>query len=102
MDRSAFWRLIEAAKQESNGKVEQEVDELYQMLLVLPAAEIAEFHNHFWELMDQSYTWDLWAAAYIILGGCSDDAFDYFRGWLIAQGESVFENAMKDPETLVT
>ena len=33
-------------------------------------------------------------------GGCSDDCFTYFRGWLIAQGETVFYNALKDPETL--
>ena len=33
-------------------------------------------------------------------GGCSDDSFDYFRGWLIAQGKQVYEQALRDPETL--
>jgi hypothetical protein len=29
---------------------------------------------------------DQWGAAYLANGGCSDDGFDYFRGWLIGQG----------------
>lgn len=32
------------------------------------------------------YRRDLWAAAYIIGGGCSDDSFIDFRAGLIAQG----------------
>ncbi|WP_342210876.1 LysR family transcriptional regulator [Streptomyces sp. DH-12] len=42
----------------------------------------------------------LWAAAYVINGGCSDDGFDYFRGWLIAQGREVFERAVARPGAL--
>lgn len=34
------------------------------------------------------------------MGGCSDDGFDYFRGWLIAQGEEIFNKALKNPEFL--
>lgn len=47
-----------------------------------------------------AYRWDLWAAAYIINGGCSDDGFRYFRDWLISEGRSVFEKALKDPDSL--
>ena len=46
----------------------------------------------------EAYRWDLWAVAYIINGGCSDDGFEYFRGWLIAQGKDYFEAALKNPE----
>lgn len=42
----------------------------------------------------------LWAAAYLINGGCSDDGFDYFRGWLIAQGRTVFEQVTADVDCL--
>ncbi|OSP39974.1 hypothetical protein B7767_28795 [Streptomyces sp. 13-12-16] len=42
----------------------------------------------------------LWAAAYVINGGCSDDGFDYFRGWLIAQGRETFERVVADPDAL--
>ena len=40
------------------------------------------------------------AAASLILGGCSDDGFEYFRGWLIAQGREVFERSVADPDSL--
>jgi hypothetical protein len=53
-----------------------------------------------WELMAASYRTDLWAAAYLINGGCSDDGFDYFRGWLITQGAEVFHRALADPDSL--
>jgi hypothetical protein len=33
-------------------------------------------------------------------GGCSDDGFDYFRGWLLAQGKDAFERALRDPDSL--
>jgi hypothetical protein len=49
---------------------------------------------------DESYRWDLWGAAYQINRGCSDDSFDYFRGWLMAQGQTVWESAVADPDTL--
>ncbi|MFC9245678.1 DUF4240 domain-containing protein [Streptomyces sp. NPDC057136] len=50
--------------------------------------------------MADSCTNPLWAAAYVINGGCSDDGFDYFRGWLIAQGREVFERTAADPDAL--
>jgi len=37
---------------------------------------------------------------FVISGGCSDDGFEYFRCWLIAQGKAVFEAALKDPDSL--
>jgi hypothetical protein len=33
-------------------------------------------------------------------GGCSDDGFEYFRGWLVAQGQQVYEAALADPDSL--
>jgi hypothetical protein len=50
--------------------------------------------------MRDSYRWDLWGAAYVINQGCSDDGFDYFRGWLLVQGKDVWDEALRDPETL--
>jgi hypothetical protein len=60
--------------------------------------EIVAFQEHLDERMWESYRYDLWAVAFIMNGGCSDDGFDYFRGWLIAQGRDVFEGAMRAPE----
>jgi hypothetical protein len=50
--------------------------------------------------MADSYRSSLWAAAYVINGGCSDDGFDYFRGWLMLQGREAFGQAVADPDSL--
>ena len=48
----------------------------------------------------RSYTWELWGAAYLINGGCSDDGFDYFRAGLIALGRAAFEAGVRDADSL--
>jgi hypothetical protein len=100
MDRSEFWKLIEETRAASQGDCEQLVELLQRRLQALPAEQIVRFKVILDELMAESYTWELWAAGYLINGGCSDDGFDYFRAWLIAQGEAIFTSALKDPETL--
>ena len=63
-------------------------------------AQIVAFAQPLWDLLSISYRNDLWAAAYVMCGGASDDGFDYFRGWLIAQGREVFERSLADPDSL--
>ena len=50
--------------------------------------------------MADSYRSSLWAAAYVINAGCSDDGFGYFRGWLMFQGRETFGQAVADPDSL--
>jgi hypothetical protein len=63
-------------------------------------AEIETFARDQDDLLRTSYRWDLWGAAFVINGGCSDDGFDYFRGWLLLQGREVWNAALRDPESL--
>jgi hypothetical protein len=32
--------------------------------------------------------------------GCSDDGFEYFRCWLISNGQTMFEAAVADPDAI--
>ncbi len=100
MDSDKFWEIIATSKSNSSGDYEKQQTELEKELLKLTAIEILEFDNKFRTLRGEVYNWDFWAAAYIINGGCSDDCFSDFRGWLIGQGKSTFENAVKDISTL--
>lgn len=95
-----FWNLIERAKRKASGDIEEQAEILKEILAERPVEDIVEFGRILEYFHSLSYTSDLWAAAYIIQGGCSDDMFDYFRAWLIAQGKDIFEKAMKNPETL--
>lgn len=100
MDRTAFWNLIERTRRKSGGDQDHQMDALREELDALAPAEIVDFQTHFDTLKAEAYDWDLWAAAYIIRGGCSDDSFVDFRSWLVAQGRAVYEAAMEDPESL--
>lgn len=100
MDIDRFWQLVEAAKVQADGDTEARVEALYAGLGGLDPAELQSFQNHYDQLIALSYRWDLWAAAYIINGGCSDDGFRYFRDWLISEGRATFERALKDSDSL--
>ena len=100
METEKFWKIIETTKSKSLGDYEQQQSELEKELLKLTANEVLEFDNKFRTLRGEIYNWNFWAAAYIINGGCSDDCFSDFRGWLIGQGKSIFNNAIQNIETL--
>ncbi|BFO18593.1 hypothetical protein SHKM778_49810 [Streptomyces sp. KM77-8] len=102
MNTHQFWQLIEAARHQApdpddGGDV---VRRATSRLAAHPAEEIVATEQVLWDLMADSYGDPLWAAAYVINGGCSDDGFDYFRGWLIAQGREAFERVTADPDAL--
>jgi hypothetical protein len=100
MTHEQFWQIIGSSKSASDGTKEAQLRSLQTELAQLPPVEIAEFERFFEEHTDLAYRWDLWGAAYIIRGGCSDDSFEYFRRWLISMGREVYERALQDAETL--
>lgn len=101
MDKVSFWKIIDSTRKEAEGDPDAHIDLLCERLQTFEPDEIVEFDRIFNEYWARAYTWDLWAAAYIIGGGCSDDGFMDFRGWLISKGEKAFEKALADPESLL-
>ena len=101
MDKAGFWKIIDNSRNEADGDPEQQLEILGELLQELPPDEIVSFDRHLSEYHARADHWDLWGAAYIIGGGCSDDGFMDFRGWLISRGEAAYEAAMADPESLV-
>jgi hypothetical protein len=100
MTTDQFWEIIDRVDDASGGDMDRKCALLGEYLGRLPAEEVQSFSEHFDEAMDQAYSWDLWAAAYIIGGGCSDDAFSDFRATLISRGREEFERALTNPESL--
>src|SRR5262249_8656242 len=97
MTENRFWALI--ARSAANDPARQ-LEALRQTLRELSAPEIEGFEHAFHREQRRAYTWDLWGAAYVIHGGASDDAFEYFQRWLISKGRDVFEAALADPDSL--
>jgi hypothetical protein len=100
MDRAAFWTVIDDARSCAEDD-RAFMTRLGVRLRTLSPQELTQFQTHFDEVHDGSHTLGLWGAAYIANGGCSNDAFDYFRAWLIGQGQETFERVMADPDSLV-
>src|SRR5436190_667674 len=61
---------------------------------------VLDFHHLFDEVLYPTNPCDLWGAAYLINGGCSDDGFRDFRVWLVGRGRHAYEHALKNPDSL--
>lgn len=104
MNTTDFWNLVNVARADA-GKANSDRYDAFASALVdrLAATSketIFEFRQVFEQFHSAIYHWDMWAAAYLIGGGCSDDAFMDFRAGLIAQGQDWYERAASSPDTL--
>ena len=59
-----------------------------------------DFARHFSKLYGDACRNDLWAVAYVVMGGCSDDGFMDFRKWLVTRGKAVYYAALRDSDSL--
>lgn len=100
MDLDRFWALIGAGTKNCHGSRETFLAQLRRELSKLDPESLRGFKSRLEGLIDAAYTWDLWGAAYIMNGGCSDDMFEYGRAWLVAQGRGVDEAALANAESL--
>lgn len=97
-DNDRWWDIIERSRKgakESDAQAERLIALLSKEL---SAAEIMAFDTFLQERIRDAFRTDLWAVAYIMNGGCSDDGFDYFLGWLICKGKAHYEAALAKPE----
>jgi hypothetical protein len=100
MTLDQFWNIVEKVHDASGGDMDKKCELLDTELRHLSLDEVRSFDAHFYECLDRAYSWELWAAAYIIGGGCSDDKFSDFRSTLISMGRQIFERTLADPQSL--
>ena len=98
MNKETFWKLINSSLQKKN--LERQANYLTKELSKLSKKDLASFENIYNRLDNACYTWNLWAAAYTIHLGCSDDSFTDFRAWLITRGEIIYTKALASPDSL--
>lgn len=121
-DEEQLDALIDAARADIEAADDQELDELdeldefedaedditdpvavalFDLLVKLPAAEIADFDNTFEDLRARADTADMTVAALLIEHGFLGEAsFDDFRAGLVALGRGTYEAALANPDTL--
>ena len=100
MTRENFWKYIaEAHKKEkdNNGRMNYLVEKLSNKSY----EEIFSFGIIVDEIMLESYNQKLWCASYLLNGDTREESFDFFRLWLISQGEKIYNDVMKNPDNLI-
>lgn len=108
MDRETFWSVVETAREragasaDDRGAKDDPLPGALTDLLVerLTADEILAFVDVAGDVVNDAYAWPVWGAAYLVEGGCSDDAFMDFRDGLVLAGRETFEHTLADPDTL--
>ena len=101
MTPNEFWAVIAHARQRATPNSEPSMlDALYRELVKLPNQELYAWYGLQDSYMDLADTPKLFAAAVLINGGSSDDRFTDFTAWLVAQGKTVYESALANPDSL--
>jgi hypothetical protein len=101
MNEDQYWVMIdESIKNSHDGQSQRE--NLITQLEQLEPTDIIKFRLKTDKLLYDTYTSEMWCAAYLLNGGCSDDGFEYFRLWIISRGKDVYEAAKDNPDWLVT
>ena len=98
-DRDWFWSVVDAtlyAYSEPELQCEALADELKDLSL----QDQLEFAHLYGQAIRHAHTYELWGAAYFAMDGCSDDQFESFRDWLIAQGRIAYDAVTRDPDCL--
>jgi Protein of unknown function (DUF4240) len=99
MNEDEFWEIVERTLAYVDDPDEQ-TKALEAELQSLDLDTIVSFDLYMNKLMFEAYSSELWCAAYVIQGGCSDDEFSSFCYWLISRGRAVFENTVRNPDHL--
>lgn len=99
MTEPQFWTLIEQAK--GPGGDAEHAQRLAQLLAQRPPQDIVDFQMQFNQLREIADQGDVWAAGLLLnRGHGTDSGSEYFRMWLIGQGQDVYERALTDADSL--
>ncbi|MEU7975390.1 DUF4240 domain-containing protein [Micromonospora sp. NPDC049089] len=104
MDVEEFWAVVRSGGAGLEGRTgddgEAVAAAVVRRLAATSSEGILEFQELFDQLHDALYRWDVWAASYLIGGGCSDDSFIDFRAGVIALGREWYERVLASPDGL--
>lgn len=108
MDEERFWEIIHTSRERARRTLRDASTDfadvhqrtMKEVLRALTADELMAFQARFDDYRGRAYRNDLWAVAYWMHGGCSDDSFMDFRACLISLGRERYFAALADPDSL--
>ncbi|MEI2742137.1 MAG: DUF4240 domain-containing protein [Candidatus Competibacter sp.] len=93
-----FWDLIHVSH------LLKDISQAAQLRLMLEQLSIFDlvgFHQRYLYFVEAAYTKELYGAGSLMNGRpLSDDGFEYFRNWLVAQGRIVYETGLIETDAL--
>ena len=100
MKADKYWLIIGRSLRKTKSMEDQRL-KLVKLLGKLKCEEIIGFHLRTEQLLKDSHHEDLLCAAHLIEGGVYENAFEFFRCWLISRGQQVFKKALQNPDSLI-
>ena len=97
MTEDEFWDLIDETSP-ARPDPQRHAADLTERLVSSGVGPTVAFVGHFDSIMARLHRWELWGAAYLAFGGCGDDAFEYFRAWIVGRGRAAARLAADNPE----
>lgn len=102
MNTDEFWALIDSVRAAvPDGDQNAFLQATKEKLLQFPSREIAAWYKIYTSVVAQADHRELWQACDDCGIYVSDDAFYYFRAWLISQGKDVYSAVLENPRTLL-
>lgn len=100
VNQEVFWAIIDTAKNATNGDLGKMSKHIMNDLYKLSIEGVVKF-----DLIVHGYVAlcrgdRLWSIAAAIKEHCTDDSFEDFQYWLIAQGKDIYYAALKNPDVL--
>lgn len=96
MDEQAFWDMIDRARASAKPFHQALIDDL----AARGEQEILDYSDRFDDAAEALNRWDVWAAAYLMGRGCSDDSFMDFKAGVVAQGRDWYSRVVASPDSL--
>ena len=100
MNEESYWAIVDSSLKTAQNQPGQE-QFLLSALQKMTPGQIAGFHLTTAQLLNETYTAEMWCAGHIMNTRYSDDGFEDFRCWVISRGKEVYYKAKTDPDSLV-
>lgn len=101
MEETTFWGIIENAYRANKGDEQLQAGSIVRVLQFENPQTIIAFQKRCYQVVSYAHTSNVWAAAFIINNGCSDDTFTDFKYWLLSLGEKAFFACIENPDKML-
>lgn len=95
MDEAKFWELLEPGRRDPDPK-----NQLRAALMKLEPEELEAFQARLDAVFERANQWALRSAVALIERDDGDERFDQFRFGLIMRGKTIYDAALRDPDSL--